>query len=154
GVALLVGVGLVLPILLFSLHSWISTERVLYVIDERDLSRPRGDLLGAVLLLASGLDEAFGAPVALLGVACLAVLAFRPARSGLVPAALAGPGVVPLAAYLAGHPDKARYPLLLAPALALAIAMATAGRRTAQLVALAIAATQPLNVPVLVPVIA
>jgi hypothetical protein len=154
GMALLLGVGLVAPIVLFALHSWVSTHRILYVIDERDLSRPRGDLPAAVLLLASGIGEAFGVPVALLGLASLAVLALRLSRSGLVPLALAGSGVVTLSAYLAGHPDKARYPLLLAPALALAIAVATAGRRTAQLAALAVAATQPLSVPVLVPVIA
>jgi hypothetical protein len=68
-------------------------------------------------------------------------------------AALA-PALVTLTAYFAGHPEKARYPLLLAPAAALALAAATRARRLLQGLVLALAALQaaasPKPLPVLV----
>jgi hypothetical protein len=154
GVPLMLGVGLVAPIVLFSLHSWVSTKRLLYVVDARDLSRPHGDVTASALLLATGLAAAFGPPLMILGAACLAILLARDTGRALVPLALTGPALVTFAAYFAGHPAKARYPLLLAPALALAVALATRGRRLAQLVALAVAAAQPLTVPSRLPVLA
>ncbi|HEV7502332.1 MAG TPA: hypothetical protein VGQ33_20090, partial [Vicinamibacteria bacterium] len=138
---------------LYALHSWISTDRVLYVIDKSDLTRPHGQVVDSALLLLIGMAEAFGPPLAMLGLACVAFLAWRRPPAGLIALALTGPAVVTIAAYFAGHPAKARYPLLLAPAFALAIAVATRGRRAAQLVALAVAAVQPLTVPFPLPVL-
>src|SRR5438105_491437 len=153
GLPLVLGVGLVAPVALFTLHSWISTERVFYVIDARDLTRAHGDVADSLALLVIGTASAFGPPLALLGTTCLAIVAWRRRGSGVMALALAGPAVVTFFAYLAGHPAKARYPLLLAPAFALALALATHGRRIAQLCALAVAAAQPLTVPWPLPVI-
>jgi hypothetical protein len=71
-----------------------------------------------------------------------------------VTAAFAAPAIVTITAYLAGHPAKARYPLLLAPAAAVAVACATSGRRPAQLVAAAVLALQPIAVGPPLPVLA
>lgn len=153
GVSVMIGGGLLLPVALFAIHSWVSTERVLYVIDAQDLTRPRGQIVDSALLLLVGTAGAFGPPAAILGLACLALVLWRRAPAALVAGALAGPGAVTFVAYFAGHPAKARYPLLLAPAFALAIALATRGRRSAQIVALAVAAAQALTVPFPLPVI-
>ena len=56
-------------------------------------------------------------------------------------------------AYLAGHPEKARYPLLLAAAFALALAAATRGRRLVQLAVLALATLQLIDAPPQLPVV-
>lgn len=152
-VPLFLGGGLIAPIALYALHSWVATERILYVIDSRNLSRPHGNLTGSALLELVGGAAAFGPPLLLLGLACLAVLLWRRRPEALLVLALTGPALVTFSAYVAGHPPKARYPLLLAPAFALAVALATRGRRAAQLVALAVAAAQPLTVPMPLPVL-
>jgi hypothetical protein len=151
---LMLGLGLFAPIVFFAWHSWYSTERFFYVIDSSDLTRPHGDLGDSILLLLLGTADAFGPPMTLLALACLAVLVWRRRSEAPLALALAGPAAVTFFAYLAGHPAKARYALLLAPAFALAVALATSGRRIVQLGALAVAAAQPLTVPSPLPVIA
>ena len=85
-------------------------------------------------LLADGIVEAFGMPLALMAVAALALIVVRRRDPVLAMAvACTGPAVVTFTAYLAGHPTKARYALLLAPAFALALAAMTRGRPIAQL---------------------
>jgi hypothetical protein len=61
--------------------------------------------------------------------------------------------VVTFTAYLAGHPTKTRYALLLAPAVGLALAAVTRGRRVAQLAVLAVAALQLVEAPQTLPVL-
>jgi hypothetical protein len=95
-----------------------------------------------VAWLAVGTAEAYGVALAAAGVVSLAIVfARRQALGGPVLALLAS-GAVVVAAYVGGHPAKARYPLLLAPALALALAGATAGSRAGQAAALALALMQ------------
>jgi hypothetical protein len=151
---ILAALGLVLPVLLFGLHTWIASDRFLYVIDDGNLTEERGSLERATVQLAEGIVEAFGLPLALAGCASLALIAVRP-RDPLLATAFAcsGPAVVTFAAYLAGHPTKARYALLLAPAFALALAAVTRGRPGAQLAALAVAALQAVVAPDPLPVL-
>ena len=151
---LMLGVGLVGPVLLFGLHTWIATERAFYVIDAGSLTEERGGVTRAVSLLAGGVVEAFGMPLALLAAVALALIVVRRRDPVLaMAAACAGPALVTFTAYLSGHPTKSRYALLLAPAVALALAAATQGRRAAQRGALAVAALQLLEAPVPLPVI-
>ncbi|MCU0241629.1 MAG: hypothetical protein MUF51_04325, partial [Vicinamibacteria bacterium] len=63
------------------------------------------------------------------------------------------PAAVTFVAYLAGHPEKARYCLLLASSLALLLAVATARRPVLQIVALGLALTQTLVIPRPLPVL-
>ena len=150
----LLGLGLALPVLLFGIHTWFASERFLYVIDDGNLTERRGSLEIAATQLADGVVQAFGLPLALLGCAAVAVVAAR-RRDPLLAMAFActGPAVVTFTAYLAGHPAKTRYPLLLAPAFALALAAVTRGRRLAQLGALAVAALQIVAAPDPLPVL-
>ena len=151
---LLAGLGLILPVLLFGVHTWFASDRFLYVIDDGNLTEERGSLARATVQLAEGILEAFGLPLALAGGAALALVAVRP-RDPLLATAFAcsGPAVVTFTAYLAGHPTKARYALLLAPAFALALAAVTRGRPGAQLAALAVAALQAVVAPDPLPVL-
>jgi hypothetical protein len=147
--------GILLPIAAFFLHSWIATERPFYVMDSQFLVRPKGDLRRSLDLAASGLAGAFGLTACALGLAGAVRLALARRWLGLaVAVAFAAPLVVTLTAYLAGHPAKARYPLLLAPALATAACCATSGRRPAQLAAAAVFALQPIAVGPPLPVLA
>ena len=151
---IMLGVGLVGPVLLFGLHTWIATERAFYVIDSGNLTEERGSVSRALLLLADGIVEAFGLPLAMMALGALVLLAVRRRDPVLgMAAACAGPALVTFTAYLAGHPTKARYALLLAPAIALALAAVTRGRRLAQLGALAIAALQLVDAPPTLPVL-
>jgi hypothetical protein len=151
---LLLGVGLVGPILLFGLHTWIATERAFYVIDDGNLTEERGSVTRAVELLADGVVQAFGLPLAVMGVAALALIVVRRRDPVLAMAvACAGPAVVTFTAYFAGHPTKARYALLLAPSFALALAAATRGRRIVQVGVLSVAALQLVEAPETLPVI-
>ena len=148
------GLGLVLPVLLFGIHTWFASERFLYVIDDGNLTEQRGSVPLAVVQLAEGIAQAFGSPLALAGCAALALVAVR-WRDPLLAMAFAcsGPAVVTFTAYMAGHPAKTRYPLLLAPAFALALAAVTRGRPGAQLAALAVAALQAVVAPDPLPVL-
>jgi hypothetical protein len=151
---LMLGVGLVGPVLFFGLHTWIATERAFYVIDDGNLTEERGSVTRALGLLAGGVVEAFGMPLAIVGGLALAAIAVRRRDPVLTMAvACAGPGIVTFTAYLAGHPTKARYALLLAPALGLALAAVTRGRRLAQAGALALCALQMVDAPVPLPVL-
>jgi hypothetical protein len=152
------GAGVVGPILLYGLHSWISTGIPFYAIGEGNLTERRGDVVHAVQLLATGLDEAFGLPLMVVSVGAFVWLAARSRRGAtgpLPPLALAAlaPLSVTFTAYVAGHPTKARYALLAAPALALALAAATAGRRWLQAGVLVLAALQIAAVPRPLPVL-
>jgi hypothetical protein len=148
------GLGLVVPILLFGLHTWVATERAFYVIDSGNLTEERGSFGRAIALLGAGIVQAFGLPLAAAGVAALAlVIVRRRDPVHIVALACAGPAIVTFTAYLAGHPTKARYALLLAPAIALALAGATRGRRTAQLAVLAVASLQAFEAPDPLPVL-
>jgi hypothetical protein len=152
--ALMLGVGLVGPVLLFGLHTWIATERAFYVIDEGNLTEQRGSVARALGLLADGIVQAFGMPLALMAVCALGLVLVRRRDHVLaMAAACAGPALVTFTAYLAGHPTKARYTLLLAPAIALALAAITRGRRVAQLGVLALAALQLVEAPPVLPVL-
>lgn len=152
--AIMFGIGLIAPVLLFGLHSWIATERAFYVIDSGNLTEERGSLARALSLLAFGVVQAFGLPLAVASAAALALVAVRRRDAVLATAAAcAGPALVTFTAYLAGHPGKARYALLLAPAFALALAAATRGRRAAQLAVLTLAALQAVGAPVPLPVL-
>ena len=151
---LMLGVGLVGPVLLFGLHTWVATERAFYVIDDGNLTEERGSVTGAAILSAAGIVEAFGIPLAVVAGLALVLLVAR-RRDPLLAMAVActGPAVVTFTAYLAGHPTKTRYALLLAPAVALALAAVTRGRRMAQLAVLALTALQLVNAPPILPVI-
>ena len=151
---LMLGVGLVGPVLLFGLHTWIATERAFYVIDDGNLTEQRGNVAHALGLLGEGVARAFGLPLVLMAVVALAMIVLRRRDPVLaMAAACLGPALVTFTAYLAGHPTKARYALLLAPAVALALAAVTRGRRVAQLGALALAALQLVDAPPTLPVI-
>jgi hypothetical protein len=118
------------------------------------LTQSRGDLGRAVALTFSGTADAFGALLAAAALVAFAALVARRDRlSGPVLVLLAASAVT-AAAYLHGHPPKARYPLLLAPALALTLAGATARARAAQAGALALAILQPVLVARPAPVLA
>jgi hypothetical protein len=145
--------GLVGPVVFFGIHTWIATERAFYVIDSGNLTERGGDLGQAVELLARGVADGFGTGLALAAVACLALAVIRPHPMLWLAVAFTGPAVVTLTAYLAGHPTKARYPLLLAPAFGLALAAATRGRRAQQAAVLALAALQPIAVARPLPVL-
>jgi hypothetical protein len=134
--------ALVGPVLLFSLHSLHGTGSLLNVIEGRNLTDLGGEPGTAARRLASGLFSAFGRPLAAVSVLALAVLAWRRDRWGLLVLALCAPAAVTFTAYLAGHPMKARYALLLAPALALALAVAFARRPWAQAGALILTVSQ------------
>jgi hypothetical protein len=150
----LLGVGLVAPVLLFGLHTWIATERAFYVIDDGNLTEERGNLTRAITLLADGIVEAFGMPLALMSVAALALIVVRRRDPVLAMAvACTGPAVVTFTAYFAGHPTKTRYALLLAPAFGLALAAVTRGRRVGQLGVLALASLQLVEAPPILPVL-
>src|SRR5262245_1962187 len=78
------------------------------------------------------------------------------ARREVLPAfawAALGPLVVTLTAYVAGHPPKARYALLLAPAFALLLARATTGRPWLQTAAVLAAGLQLVALPEPLPVL-
>ena len=152
--AVLLGLGLALPVLLFGLHTWFASDRFLYVIDDGNLTEQRGSVDLATTQLADGIVDAFGLPLALLGCAAVAVVVVR-RRDPLLAMAFActGPAVVTFTAYMAGHPTKTRYPLLMAPAFALALAAVTRHRRLAQLGALAVAALQLVVAPDPLPVL-
>jgi hypothetical protein len=152
------GAGVVAPILLYGFHSWISTGVPFYAIGSENLTERRGDVVHAVGWLVAGLHEAFGLPLVSASAVAFAWIGFRCRRhsSGPLPplavAALA-PLAVTFTAYVAGHPSKARYALLAAPALALALAAATAGHRHLQAAVLVLAALQVAAVPRPLPVL-
>ena len=151
---IMLGVGLIGPVLFFGLHTWIATERAFYVIDAGNLTEERGSIGGALGLLADGVVQAFGMPLALMAAVALALIVVRRRDPVLaMAAACAGPVLVTFTAYLAGHPTKARYALLLAPAFALALAAVTRGRRLLQLGVLALAALQLVDAPPTLPVL-
>ncbi len=136
------GWGLLAPILYFGAHSWIADGFPFYMMPARYLTAPPRTAAEAAALVWSGVRAAFGSPLVTGAATSLAVLAWRrSALTGLALAAL-GPLAVTWVLYLAGHPTKARYALLLAPAVALGIAGATARWRAAQAVALAVTALQ------------
>ena len=149
------GLGVVLPILAYGVHSWVASGIPFYAIGSENLTDRRGDLLHTLELAGRGLWQAFGGPLVGAAAGALAVVARRVPREvlpALGVAALA-PLAVTLTAYFAGHPPKARYALLLAPALALILAAATAGHRVAQAAALCAAALQWTAVPRPLPVL-
>ncbi len=142
------------PVIFYSLHSLYSVGRVLHAVDAHNLSEAGGDPWLSLGRLGQGLAAGFGWPLCVAGAASLGLLAWR--RDPAVPlvVALLSPLVVTFTAYMAGHPVKARYALLLAPAIAMALANATRGSRPAQAVALGFALLQgpflPEPLPVLV----
>jgi hypothetical protein len=149
------GLGVVLPILAYGTHSWIATGVPFYAIGSENLTERRGDLPYALELAGRGLVEAFGIPLVLAGGAALAGCAWRARRDplGVLAIVALAPMSVTLTAYLAGHPTKARYALLVAPAFALALGMATAHRRLLQGLACGVALLQPIAVPRPLPVL-
>lgn len=139
-------IAVVAPIALYGLHSWAAAGRPFVMMTPEFLSGTRGHPAQAIALAVSGVVQAFGVWLAAAALVAFAVLlARRDPLAAPVLVLLAAAGVT-VAAYLQGHPPKARYPLLLAPAIALALAGATARSRPAQLVALALALAQPLLV--------
>ncbi len=152
--AILLGLGLAAPVLLFGLHPWIATDRAVYVIDDGNLTEERGSAERALGLLAGGIAQGFGLPLVAISIAALLVFVVR-RRDPLLAmaAACTGTAVVTFTAYLAGHPPKARYPLLLAPAFALALAAVTPGRRALQAAVIAVAALQGASAPDPLPVL-
>jgi hypothetical protein len=153
--AVLLGLGVALPILAYGLHSWIASGIPFYAIGSENLTEPKGDVARSLLRARDGLVQAFGLPLLAASLAAFVQVTRRLHRdvvAALGVAALA-PLAVTLTAYLAGHPSKARYPLLVAPALALALAAATRGRRLAQGAALLAAALQLVAVPRPLPVL-
>lgn len=153
--AITLGVGVAAPILAYGIHSWGVSGIPFYAIGSENLTERRGDVVHALQLAGRGLAQAFGIPAVGAGVLALAVATWRLRQDVLAALSVAAlaPLAVTLTAYLAGHPPKARYALLLAPALALALAHASAGRRTAQAAALAAAALQLVTVPRPLPVL-
>jgi hypothetical protein len=151
------GLGVVAPILLYGLHSYVATGIPFYVIGSENLTERRGDVLHAMALCMGGVRDAFGLPLLFAGIAATVWLASSAARAlkPLPGLALAGamPMAVTLTAYIAGHPQKARYALLAVPGLALALAAASAGRPRLQTAALALAAFQVVSVPAPLPVL-
>ncbi len=146
--------GLAAPVAFYGLHSWIAAGRPFVAMTPEFLTGTRGDLGRAVALVAQGVAAAYGPALALAALLALAVaLARRQALAAWALVCLAA-GAVVVAAYLAGHPAKARYPLLLAPALALALAAGTSGSRKAQAAGLVLAASQGLFVANPSPVLA
>jgi hypothetical protein len=146
--------GLLAPLASYGAHSWIAAGRPFVTMTPEFLTGTRGDLARSLSLLGRGIAEAYGPPLAVAALGALGLLLVRRrpvARPTL--ALLAAAGVI-VAAYLAGHPAKARYPLLLAPALALALAGATARARAAQAAAFALTFTQALFVADTPPVLA
>jgi hypothetical protein len=139
-------VAVLMPIALYGLHSWAAAGRPFVMMTPEFLTGTRGHPAQAIALAASGVAEAFGLALAAAALVCFAVLLARRAALAAAVLVLLAAGVVTVAAYLQGHPPKARYALLLAPALALALAGATARSRPAQLVALGLALSQPLLV--------
>jgi hypothetical protein len=149
------GLGVALPILGYGLHSWISSGIPFYAIGSENLTQTRGDLVGAAQQAARGVGEAFGWPLVALALGAFTATAPRVRRDPLVACAWAAlaPATVTLTAYLAGHPAKARYALLLAPAFALAVAAAAVRRPAVQAIVLAAAALQLAAVPRPLPVL-
>jgi hypothetical protein len=149
------GLGVVVPILAYGLHSWAATGVPFYAIGSENLTERRGDVGHALGLAGTGLWQAFGGPLVIASALAFVVGLRRVARQPM--AALAWIALAPLAvtltAYLAGHPPKARYALLLAPAGALALADATARRRLLQGTALVATAAQWIAVPRPLPVL-
>ena len=145
--------ALLAPVLFYSLHSLYVSGHLLNTIEGHNLTDTGGDPGRAAFRLVSGLLDAFGLPLA--GGAGLAVLvlAWRRDPAVLLVLALCAPAAVTFAAYFTGHPAKARYALLLAPALGLALAAATRGRKAAQAAALVLAASQGLALPRPLPVL-
>jgi hypothetical protein len=152
--ALVLGGGVVIPILAYGIHSWVASGIPFYAIGSENLTERRGDLPHALSLAWTGVTEAFGTPLIVSAALALAVIARRIRRDPLAAFAVAAlaPLAVTLIAYLAGHPPKARYPLLIAPALGLALAAATRERRVAQALVGLIAALQIFAVPKPLPV--
>jgi len=155
--ALTLGLGFLLPVGGYGLHAWWVSGVPFQAMSAEYLTRSRGDLTGSLALLVAGLTSSFGWPLLLAGgvaLAFCAAAAWRPsatlARLALV---CATPLLVTLTAYLSGHPEKARYPLLLAPALALGLGTMTAGRRWLQACALALVALQALPAGAPIPVL-
>jgi hypothetical protein len=151
------GAGLVGPIVLYGLHTWASTGIPFHVIGAESLTAGKGAPLAAAGGVASGLVTAFGLPLVLGATAAFAWVLADPQRRANALACLAAaglaPAVVTLTAYLAGHPPKARYPLLLVTGLAFALALATAPRRWAQALAVGLAVSQVAAVPRPLPVL-
>jgi len=153
--ALTLGLGVAAPILAYGIHSWVSSGIPFYAIGSENLTETHGDVRRAVGLAASGATEAFGTPALLAGAIALAAAVGRVRKDVLAALSLCAlaPLAVTLTAYLAGHPPKARYALLLAPALALGLAHAAAGRRVVQALAVTAAALQLVTVPSPLPVL-
>jgi hypothetical protein len=146
-------VGLVGPIVFVGVHTWVATDRAIYVIDSGNLTERGGNPWSALVLLGDGIAEGFGAGLAVAAVAGLALTVIRPHALSWLAAACAGPAVVTFTAYMAGHPTKTRYALLLAPAVGLALAAATRGRPLSQAAATALAAAQLVTVGPPLPVL-
>ena len=126
---LLLGVGLVGPVLLFGLHTWIATERGLLRDRRRQPHRgARERHPRRRRCWRTGSSRPSACPWPSMAASALALIVVRRRDPVLaMAAACAGPAVVTFTAYLAGHPTKARYALLLAPAFALALAAVTRG---------------------------
>jgi len=151
------GIGLFGPVLLYGVHSWASTGIPFHVIGSESLTARSGVPLAAVRQVAGGVVGAFGLPLAFGAAGAFAWILYRRRvrASALACLATAGlaPAVVTFTAYLAGHPQKARYPLLLVTALSFALALATAPRRWAQALAIGLALSQGAAVPRPLPVL-
>lgn len=152
------GAGVVAPILLYGLHSWAATGIPFYAIGSENLTEPRGQILTSLRRVQAGIEEDFGGPLLWASGAAVVLLIVRARRTKigpLVPLAIAAfaPISVTLTAYLAGHPSKARYALLSAPAFALLLAAATAKRRLLQAAVLVVAGTQIAAAPRPLPIL-
>lgn len=156
------GLGFVGPVAFFGIHSWVATGIAFYAISSENLTEARGGVGRALGLLAAGVREAFGLPLAvaaLLSALWIAISFWRACRpasvdSGVrVAAACLTAAAVTFTAYYAGHPVKARYALLLVPGLALLLASATAHRRALQAAGLAVAVLQSPAIPRPLPVL-
>jgi hypothetical protein len=152
------GAGVVGPILLYGLHSWAATGIPFYAIGSENLTEPRGQIVVSLRRLMTGFESAFGTPLVVAGIIAAVVLIVRGRsvlKSPLVPLAIASfaPLSVTLTAYIAGHPSKARYPLLSAPGLALLLAAATMRRPILQAAALIVTCSQLLVAPLPLPIV-
>ena len=152
---LTLGLGVAAPILTYGVHSWVASGIPFYAIGSENLTERRGDVGHALQLAGRGVWEAFGGFAVVAGAAALAAAALRLRHDVLAAMSVAAlaPMAVTLTAYLAGHPPKARYALLLAAALALGLGRVTAGRPVLQAAALAASALQLVSVPRPLPVL-
>ena len=152
---LLLGCGVALPTLAYGIHSWGVSGIPFYVMGSGNLTERRGDVLHSLRLTGQGVWQAFGGPLVAAGVIALGLCARRARHEVLAALGIAAlaPIAITFVGYFAGHPPKARYPLLLAPALALLLAAATSRRLGGQAAALVAAVAQVVAVPRPLPVL-